>query len=487
MRILLVLFTALLIQFSVNAQSKDEFIPADKLLKDYEIMRSSLLTLHPGLYRFQDSLTVEKHFATLKKKLSNGMTLKEAYLAFSYCTAALKCGHTFCSYYNQAKNIRTALFDGDDKLPFTFILSGKRMFITNPVYSAGPAAGSEVSAINNIAISSILDTLVKITKGDGNNDGKRLHSLQLTGLTKYEPFDIYFPLLFPPVNGKYTVTVKEHNKKKKFTLSAVSRSVRLTEMENKYGKFPTTDNDLWKFSIRDDSVGYLQIGTFVLQRLTINYKEFLSTAFDSLKQKNITRLIVDIRGNEGGMDEVVAELLVYFAGKPVSLSPFRRLVVYNRVPDSLAQYLQTWDTTFYDRTGTIIPDSGRFYKFKADKENNTADKSPSAFAGKIILLCDRANSSATFFLTKLFKDNKLGTVMGSTTGGNRMGTNGGQLFFLKLPNSGIEIDIPLIGYYPRTKEPDEGIRPDIEIENDVNALLHNRDTVIEKAAELLRR
>jgi hypothetical protein len=33
--------------------------------------------------------------------------------------------------------------------------------------------------------------------------------------------------------------------------------------------------------------------------------------------------------------------------------------------------------------------------------------------------------------------------------------------FLRLPASGIEVDIPLIGYFPPTPQPDRGVLPDI--------------------------
>lgn len=54
-------------------------------------------------------------------------------------------------------------------------------------------------------------------------------------------------------------------------------------------------------------------------------------------------------------------------------------------------------------------------------------------------------------------------MVGQPTGGSRRGINGGAFFFLRLPGSGLEIDIPLIGYFPVSSQPDEGIIPDIAV------------------------
>jgi hypothetical protein len=55
-----------------------------------------------------------------------------------------------------------------------------------------------------------------------------------------------------------------------------------------------------------------------------------------------------------------------------------------------------------------------------------------------------------------------------------------------LPNSKIEIDIPLIGYYPLTEQPDKGIQPDIEVQLTISDILSNKDKVLEKTVEVIK-
>lgn len=465
-------------------------LTSKELLKDFEVLKGALLNYHPGLYRFQDSSTVAKHFANLERQLKRDLSLSEAYLLFSKFTATLKCGHTFCSFYNQSGSIKDSLFNKKDKVPFTFFLFDKKMFIEKTVSGNEELKqGTEVLEINNVSVAIIIDTLIQYVKGDGNNNLKRLIDLNLTGLGKFEAFDIFYPLLFPLTNNSYSIKIKPSDQTNILTLNVnpVSRSERFTLIESKYGKQPSTLDDLWSFKILNNETGYLKIGTFVTNKLTIDWKKYLNNAFDELTEKNIQNLIIDIRGNEGGDDEVNLVLGKRLAKKQIEFPAFKELLRYENVSDEFRPHLNTWDKSFYNRIGQLIKQDNGFYTWKKDRGNSIIKQNSKAFQGNTYLLVDAANSSATFFLTAGLQQNKIATIVGSETGGNLKGTNGGQLFFLWLPNSKIEIDIPLIGYYPLTEQPDKGINPDVEIPLTISDILSNKHKALEKTLELIKK
>ncbi len=346
--------------------------------------------------------------------------------------------------------------------------------------------GSQIISINSIPVSSIIEALLPYLKGDGNNDGKRLIDLELTGLGKFEAFDIYFPLLFPPNNSTYDLEIKsiDKNDSQKIKVSTVSRTERFDLIEQKYGKQPATYDDLWNFEILNKKTAYLQLGTFVTDKLTLDWKKFLAKAFDEVKSQNISNLIIDIRGNEGGADEVNLVLANYLASKPIAFPEFRQLLTYEKVSDDMRPYLKTWDKGFYDRTGKVKDLNNGFYTWKKDRRSKPISQNKKAFAGNVYLLVNAANSSATFFLATGLQENKIATIIGTETGGNRKGTNGGNLFFLRLPNSKIEIDVPLIGYYPLVEQPDKGLTPDIIVTSTLEDIKNKKDVVLEKAIEI---
>lgn len=465
-------------------------LKSTELLKDFEVLKGVLLNYHPGLYRFQDSLTVAKLFDNLEQQLKKDLSLSEAYLLFSKFTASLKCGHTFCSFYNQGGPTKDSLFNKKDKVPFTFFLFDKKMYVEKNVSNNEELKqGTEVVEINNVSVAIIIDTLIQYVKGDGNNNLKRLNDLNLSGIGKFEAFDIFYPLLFPPANNSYSLKVKQPDKTNILTINVnpVSRSERFALIESKYGKQPSTLDDLWSFKLLNNETGYLKIGTFVTNKLTIDWKNFLNTAFNELAEKNIQNLIIDIRGNEGGDDEVNLVLGKKLAKKQIEFPAFKELLRYETVSEEFRPYLNTWDKSFYNRSGQLIKLGNGFYTWRKDRGNSIIKQNSKAFQGNTYLLVDAANSSATFFLTAGLQQNKIATIVGSETGGNLKGTNGGQLFFFWLPNSKIEIDIPLIGYYPMSEQPDKGINPDVEIPLTFSDILSNKDKVLEKTLELIKK
>ena len=56
-----------LFSFSGNTQSmrSAKTLTSTELLKDFEVLKVVLQNYNPGLYRFHDSLAIQKHFNTL--------------------------------------------------------------------------------------------------------------------------------------------------------------------------------------------------------------------------------------------------------------------------------------------------------------------------------------------------------------------------------------------------------------------------------------
>jgi hypothetical protein len=57
------------------------------------------------------------------------------------------------------------------------------------------------------------------------------------------------------------------------------------------------------------------------------------------------------------------------------------------------------------------------------------------------------------------QQNNLAKIVGQPSGGNKQGINGGNYFFLNLPNSKVEIDIPVYFQAPLAPQKDEGVIP----------------------------
>ena len=102
------------------------------------------------------------------------------------------------------------------------------------------------------------------------------------------------------------------------------------------------------------------------------------------------------------------------------------------------------------------------------------------------ILVDASNSSATFLFALRAKEHGLATLVGSQTGGNRKGINAGAVAFVTLPGSGIEFDLPLVGYYPASPQPDRGVLPDVAVQTTAADIAAGRDAQLEAAIARLR-
>ena len=99
----------------------------------------------------------------------------------------------------------------------------------------------------------------------------------------------------------------------------------------------------------------------------------------------------------------------------------------------------------------------------------------------VAALVGPVNSSATFQFAHLAKRSRAIRLFGEETGGNLKGTIGGGFFFVRLPASGLEFDLPLIGYFPSGPRRDGGVEPDVVVATAPGDIAAGRDPVMNAA------
>jgi hypothetical protein len=155
---------------------------------------------------------------------------------------------------------------------------------------------------------------------------------------------------------------------------------------------------------------------------------------------------------------------------------------YRSTPPALRPYLATWDRSFHDWGEAAQPAGDGFYRLEReglDAEGTRIAPAPPRYRGRLYVLVSAVNSSATFDFARAVRRAGAGTLVGQATGGNLRGINGGAFFFLNLPNSRLEIDLPLIGQFPAQPQPDAGLQPDIRVPPSAAAIAAGRDAELE--------
>lgn len=486
---------------SENVLAKKAFTAA-QAAEDFDVFEKAVTAIHPGVYRYRTKVSLEKLFADYKSRLAAGASEAELFKLVSEVAGGFFCGHTFANPYNQKALLRERLTGGKTYLPFYFEIVDGKIVTTENASGATLARGSEITKINGVPAREIIERLLAVTHADGkNNRAHRLKSIELGRFEaeRYALFDWYFPLYFPLESETFKIEATDFASRRKrvFEVPAMTRAERTAEMEKRYGKAPTYD-DGWRFEIGADGTGYLKIENSITWRLKkIRYKEFLAESFAALRKRNVKNLIIDLRGNDGGDADIGFELSRYLAKG--NLPPYiasRRLVRNVAAQENLAKYLDTYSDELKNALKTGV--SAALYK-KAESpyfeilpnENVTTYSAvlpyENNFAGKTYIVTDASNASAAFQFINYAQTNKLGTLVGQATGGNKQGINGGNYFFLYLPNSQIEIDIPVYFFAPFEARRDESVIPDVFVKRDARDIGDNFDRELAVVKELIRK
>jgi hypothetical protein len=455
-----------------------------ELLDDFLILHRAFEALHPGLLRYNTKTQMEKNWQELRSDWSHDQSLASAYLALSRFLAKIKCGHSYANFYNQKESVANILFAGKNRVPFHFRWIDGRMIITNAFTAAQELSrGTEVVAIDNQPVQKILSKLLDYVRADGSSTVKRIALLEVQGEDRYETFDIFYALLFPRGSEDFHLTIAPPGttRMQKIKIAPIDLDTRRGQMNVKLN-----DNDpQWTLSIQNKKTGLLTMPSWGLYNSTWDWTAFLAASFETLRSQNIKHLIVDIRANEGGLDcgdAIIARLI----DRDLPRTAYERRVRYRTTPADLDTYLDTWDPSFKNWGTDAVKIDEQFYRLSEKEGESRAAIKPVGpkYDGKLSVLIGPTNSSATFQFAALIQQHKLGRLIGTPTGGNLRGINGGAFFFLRLPQSGLEADLPLIGTFPITPQPDAGVIPDILVQDSIVDSVQNRDAALMAALNL---
>jgi hypothetical protein len=442
-----------------RTSSSPTLLRAAAMREDVALLRRAYAELHPGIHRYNTPREIDARFTALDQAAAIPMTLRAFYLTLSRFLATVRCGHSYANFYNQRREIAVALFGAADRLPFDFLWIGDAMVVTADPFATGISPGSRILAVNGRSASAILAALMPLARADGHNDAKRRRLLSVQGDDRYETFDIFFSMLFG--QDRYQLTVEDPSgRRRTATVAGVSLAQRRTTAHA--GVDASGDTPVWTIERRGDAA-LLSMPSWGLYDSKWDWRGWLDQAVDRLVAERVPRLVVDLRANEGGLDcgNALAERLV---NRETPFEEVQRLVRYRTVPEDLRPVLDTWDRSFDHLGENATRISNRFLRFDAQGDRvDPIRPRGTRYEGDVRVLIGPQNSSATFQFADFVRRNRLATLIGETTGGNRRGINGGCFYFVRLPATGLEADLPLIGRFPTTPQPDRGVKPDIAI------------------------
>ncbi len=452
------------------------------LATDIAILREAL-KLHPGLYRYNSPRAMAARIDRLAVAFPAAPTIEARYLLLSRFLATIRCGHSYANFFNQKKAVAATLFDRPTRVPFHFVWIGDQMVVTaDHSGTGGLPRGTRIVRLNGIQPSAMRAAMLPYVRADGSNDGKRVSLLEVRGDTIIETFDVFQGLLFAPAGGVHDVeAMLPDGKRRRLTLPALSLAQRRATMA---ARDAAKDSPIWSWDRQPDGIVVLTMDSWGAYNSKWDWRTWLDDRLNSLGSAK--GLIIDLRNNEGGED-CGDPILARLTNADLRDAGAQQKLRFQRTPAAIDKYLDTWEDGF--RTlgvgGAALP-SGFFARPGTSDIPTIAAKGP-RLTLPVAVLISPVNSSATFQFAALARRHNLARLYGSTTGGNRRGINGGCFFFVRLPASGLEFDLPLVGYFPAAPQPDAGLVPDVAVAATIADMIAGHDPVMARArADLLR-
>jgi C-terminal processing protease CtpA/Prc len=220
----------------------------------------------------------------------------------------------------------------------------------------------------------------------------------------------------------------------------------------------------------------------------MKFHKFIDSAFTKISAQGVKHLVIDVRKNGGGSEGYEDYLLAYMIDKDY--------LKYKYVQASAFTYSFYRYTDYKDdykdldkelKEEHYLEKDGRVLR-KAGVEEHEKPK-PNPFEGDIYILINGLTYSGGSEFTSLARNHTNAVFIGEETGGGYYGNTSGIRITLKLPNSKLEIGIPILKFVVDTPKDNvpfgHGTLPDYEIEPTISQFLTGYDAEMEMAKQLI--
>jgi len=418
----------------VEAADKKNF-SREELVQDLKQLESTILDENPLFFADREKLKID--FKKTYDLIDGEMTELEFYRLINPLIVDINCGHTNL-YISEA--LEKNREEGTGFFPLKVTLINDQLFVLEDDNKSGIKAGSKIKSINGLSSKKIIEKLIENISGDGDGEAKQRYIISKYFNSRFYDFvdnSEEFKIVYLKQDGNEITANLKAEQNNSYNLNSWSLHFADYSDGNYYDKEISNDYAL------------LDLNVF-MQEKEEKFDSFLEGFFQQLKEKEISNLIIDLRGNFGG-------------------NPF--------MSKTLLSYLVSEETEYFTED---LPFLQRLLGFTAPieaAENN--------FDGKVILITDGANFSTAAHFTSFFKYNKLGTIVGSETGGSYICTDSSKDMVLK--NTRMRLHYSTLAYELAVEglPKNTGIKADIVVKKGINDILNNRDPQLESALKIL--
>jgi hypothetical protein len=424
LRLLAPLSVLLFAACTARADGPQIFSP-QQLRQDLAELEAAIGRTHPDIEHSIGKAELKRALAGVRATLNRPMTRDEAWVAISALNAAMADGHLSIGYPGgTSAELSRHLGNGGRLFPFNVHVAADGELFVRSARNAEPSAlqGARIEAIEGISGRQVSERLLAHVPGETPALREALLSMR---------FPFYYWKLFGDQQS-YRIRI-----------AGVESTVEgRKDMPPAYAE--QTFEELFRFELLNAKQAVLTIDEFYW-RDKARFYDFTRTAFARMRAAGTQTLIIDIRANTGGDDDMWIEgVMPYLATKP-----------YRNGSDYLLKVIEGRQKEG-QKVGDVVRASQTTW-FQPAHDN------PLRFTGKVYVLMGPATYSSAILFTTAVQDNDFGTIAG--TGGAARSTQSGGTQVVKLTHTQMSVVIPRF-LLKRTSGAEGFVQPDILIPDD---------------------
>ncbi|WP_337044078.1 S41 family peptidase [Emticicia sp. 17c] len=465
---------------------------AEQIKDDLTKLKTEIEKYHPDPYKYISKEKYQSLYDSIVPTIKGRLTLREAYFTLLPMVQAIGCGHTHMILDKRLLSKNPSGSDRPKYFPFSVRLINNQLLVSRN-YSAEKkiTRGTEILAIDGQPVKEILQNLEH--KSYYNGDGINLNARKYYTIREFRK--LYY--IWKGEQDSFLISYRKQGQEKPKTIKIEAKDTYFMEkmLETRYPDVDEDTTGMVSYRVIDSTqkVALVDVRSFMYDFKNIgkgNFEGETKKIFRKLEENKIENLILDLRGNSGGLLEYSIFLLRYFTNQPFEAY---RLGFRDESLQKLKQDYKKYDGVYAREAASrlntefSVRSSDGFLESKYAQKQRPHDEF--RFNKNVYVLMNGGTFSAAALLVSKLHNMGVGTYIGMGCGGAYDGCSAAQFSTIQLPNTSLEIYLPLgkISYNIDAEKYNKPIlQPDFEVNANLDDFLKNEDTVLKFTLDLIK-
>jgi Peptidase family S41 len=483
------LFLAILAVFFCTSCSDKLYTPLKKysptqLQEDFDLMRTVMEKFHPSLYWYTPKDSMDIIFNHFRGSIRDSMNEQQfGFSILAPVTTSIHCGHTSFNYskkYNKfMQGIRLPSF------PLFLKIWGDTMIVTGNLNRKDSIIkrGTQINSIDGRNAAELTHIMFRFLPIDGYADN--MNYLRLSSAFPYYHRNIFgisksYSVDYTDSTGNGIASIPLFE-----PLSDTTKRDRKDLPNEKRKKPGRNETQKDGRSLKFDSAHNAAIMTVNSFDEGYHLPKFFRQSFRTIRKKNITNLVIDIRNNGGGKVNHYTRLAAYLRNTPFKVAD--TAVSIRKGFGSYGKYFTNSKLNSIALGLFTSKKSDARYHFNYWENHVFKPKKKNFFQGNVYVLINGSTFSASTLFAHALKGQENVQLLGEEAGGGNYGNNGLMIPNIVLPNTGMRVRMPLfrLVQYNHGIKDGRGVMPDIYIPPTADAVRKLTDRKMKIALEMM--